>query len=635
MRYRHTVLSTACSTAIGLVGWLSGLAGPTLAAPTLAATDVRVAPAAPVSPAAPIAVADRLPDNTPVALMLETEQATWDQLLQYELFQRIADFTGQPLTPGALPFLPYGVDYSRDIAPWLGDGIAIALLPISNAANITPAERGYLVASVADPVHLPALIEVIATARQADPEESAYKGVPIYTWPTEVISFEEDEQWFDEGFNGGDAIEESAIEPAVPQPWISRFLPQPAPDIILEPDANADYTIQGLAIAILDDHLVATLEPDTLKYWIEYHQRRGPVLTQNDQFLALQAEADDKGALGLVYGNAGELAKFTVDSPFDPVLPLPEPTLREQAQVATLLRNITFEALAYPQSAGLQLEARLNDGNFLVPLPRGTVDPDTESILSLLPASTYLLGSGYDLAGLWNTIAEALSLSEISQSLLDTARTFLLFTTGLDLDDKVFGWMDSEYSVFLFPSRSGLLNSFIPNLGMEAGVLLQTRDRTTADTALNALDQLMGPEIVRSRQISDTSVRSWELDLSGRGTVDSVLSHTWLTDDTLAITTGTGAMDRLVNPFAFEALTDHSTFRNATDSFPQPNYGYVYVNAAPTLAMLYNALELDPTDPFIQEIKSGLGTLRSLSITTSSTADAIQLDALLGLAPRE
>ncbi|MEO1593394.1 MAG: DUF3352 domain-containing protein, partial [Cyanobacteria bacterium J06632_22] len=233
------------------------------------------------------------------------------------------------------------------------------------------------------------------------------------------------------------------------------------------------------------------------------------------------------------------------------------------------------------------------------------------------------------------SVSEALAFSDISRSLLETARAFVGFTTGLVLDSEIFGWMDGEYTLFFLPSRSGLLNSLIPDLGVEAGVLLQTSNRPAADTAITAFDSLFGTSIVIPRELSGTTVSSWELDWNGSGTPQSVLSHTWLTDDTLAITTGTGAMDRLVNPFAFESLTEHSTFRNATDPFPWPNYGYFYVNAAPTLATLYSLLDLNPSDPFVQEVKSGLGTLRSLSMTSSSTADALQLDALLGLARRD
>ncbi len=637
MLYRQTVLSTA----VGL-GFLA------------------VCPSSSLAQAA-TPVAELLPENTPVALMVETDQATWDQLLQYELFDRITEFTGQPLSPGGLPFLPYGVDYQTDVAPWVGDGAAIALLPIPSAATISPQDRGYLVVSITDAEAIPDFIDVLAEARQATPEETSYKGVPIYFWPTEVVTFDEfgwpiEEPAEIEDNNSEPDVNDGSLSPlanGLTEPFsdLTRWLlpqrfgfrPAPSPDIDIDDTDSSDtysYTIPGLAMALFDDHLVVSLEPDTLRYWIEYQQRRGPVLTENEDFLAVQADAEEKGAFGLVYGSIGELAKFTVTPPSSAVFPLPlpdipEPTLRERTQAAALFRNVTFEILAYPRREGLHLEARLNDGNFLIPLPRGTVDNDGETILSELPASTYMLGSGYDLAGLWDDVSDALSLAEISRSLLETARAFVSFATGLDLDTEILGWMDGEYTLFFFPSRSGLFNSFLPGVGVEAGVLLQTSDRPLAETALTAFDTLVGPSIATPQQLSGTDVVSWEFDLSGSGTPQSILSHTWLTDDTLAITTGTGAMDRLVNPFAFESLTEHSTFLNATEPFPDPNYGYFYVNAAPTLATIYSLFDLDPTDPFIQEIKSGLGTVRSVSITTSSTADAVQLDALLGLAQRE
>ncbi|MEL7501370.1 MAG: DUF3352 domain-containing protein [Cyanobacteria bacterium J06554_6] len=629
MLYRQTVFSTALG-----IGLAAALLPPALSAESTA-------------------VAELLPENTPIALMLKTDLATWDNLTQYELFTRITEFSGQPLTPGALPFLPYGVDYLTDIDPWIGDGVAIALLPIPGAASITPQERGYLVAAVSDPTAVPDFIDTLAAVRQAEPENTSYKGIPIYHWPTEEVRFDDydynydyDYDYSDDGFevlepsDGVELPDPILLPPALFQslpftPSVFSSQPEPDLDITIDPDPDFyGYTIQGLAVATFDDHLIVAFEFETVKRWIEYQLRRGPVLAESDAFLTFQAEADNKGALGLVYGNAGEIAKFTVNSPVEDLLPIniPEPTLRERAQVAALLRNVTFEALLYPQSAGLHVEARLYDGNFLLPFARGTVDRDDETILSTLPAATYLLGSGYDLANLWQDVSSALSLNELSRNLLETARTLISFTIGLDLDREILGWMDGEYTLFFFPSRSGLFNSFIPDVGVEAGVLLQTSNRSAADEALAAFDSFVGPDIAVSRQLSGTPVSSWEIDLHSTGTLQSVLSHAWVADDTLAITTGLGAMDRLVNPVAFESLTDHSTFRNATAPFPHPNYGYFYVNAAPTLAALYNLFELDPTDPFIQELKGGLGTVRSVSLTTSSTAEYLQLDALLGLA---
>ena len=422
-------------------------------------------------------VAELLPQDTPIALLVETEQATWDALLRYEMFNRIADFTGQPLTPGVLPFLPYGLDYEADVAPWVGDGVAIALLPIPSAATIAPEDRSYGLASLGDPEALTAFMAALTAAYDTGPEVGEYKGVPTFYWSPPIVPApgDWDGDWDEPA---GDA---APAPPLIPNPpldlsrafaaAISGFLPERSlTDLQIDPPVGTrGDTVYGLAMAVLGDHVVFAPESDTLKHWIEYQQRRGPVLTENADFVALRADAEAKGALGLLYGNVGELAKYAVDLPGEDVLPLPlplpQPTLRERAQASALFSSVTFAALAYPRPEGLHLEARLNDGNFLVPLPRGTVDSDDETILSALPASTYSLGSGYDLAGLWADVSEALDTVDISRNLLDTARTFVAFTTGLDLDtDILAGWTASIRCSF-FPVARGCSTAFCRGLG--------------------------------------------------------------------------------------------------------------------------------------------------------------------------
>ncbi|MGB3765406.1 MAG: DUF3352 domain-containing protein, partial [Phormidesmis sp.] len=119
----------------------------------------------------------------------------------------------------------------------------------------------------------------------------------------------------------------------------------------------------------------------------------------------------------------------------------------------------------------------------------------------------------------------------------------------------------------------------------------------------------------------------------------SFLGHSWVSDDTVMFTSGIGAMNRVLNATAFEPLDEHPTFLNATRSLANPNNGYSYVNAGSSLSLIYGFVEdwfeLDPNDPFFVSAKSYLGTVRSLSGTTSSTTDYWQLDSLVNLAPAE
>jgi hypothetical protein len=91
-----------------------------------------------------------------------------------------------------------------------------------------------------------------------------------------------------------------------------------------------------------------------------------------------------------------------------------------------------------------------------------------------------------------------------------------------------------------------------------------------------------------------------------------------------------------LNPKPYLPLHLNHTFQTATTSFPIPNDGYFYVNMGATLSFLYNLL-LPPVSTsdslFVQEFQRIAGTVRSVSTSNSTTADAQRLDSLWVLAP--
>ncbi|MEM8612735.1 MAG: DUF3352 domain-containing protein [Cyanobacteria bacterium P01_H01_bin.105] len=594
----------------------------------------------PKSAPPPPIITNILPADTPAAIIVNTREDAWAVLNQYALFSRLSEAFGVAPSPQALPLLPLGMDYVEDVQPWVGDGVAIALLPVPSIRTIAPVERLVTIVPIDDAAAFGDFIPTLAESREALPEQHSYRTVPIWLWPSEFVAYEEfswDEFPEDielEEFPEPEPVElSSAIAPAAAA---LRSYRQPEPPYIYIPDGTYSpdgYTIPGYAVAHLGNYIVMAENIDNLRQWIEYQTQGGPTLTSNPSFEKTQSHPQAQNSLATVYGNVGQLLSFEFSNPFQDfgLPPIPQPSLSERAAMTNLFSNVTFDALIYPQTEGMHLEAHLYTEGALPNLP---ASPNADhSILSLIPAATYFMGSGYDIGGFWNDVSSAFSLSEVSGGLIETARSIVALATGLDLDTDILNWMDGEYSLFLFPSRSGLLNSFFPGVGLEAGVLLETSNRQAAETALAALDNLVGEDIALSAAIADHPVTNWQYDVNADGQLDSVLTHTWITDDTLAFTSGNGAMERLVVPAGFNPLSDHSTFRNATAMFPKPNNGYFYVNASSTLGFFYNLFGFNSAnDPWAADIRSYFGTIRSLSLTTSSSSQQFQIDALLGLA---
>lgn len=203
--------------------------------------------------------------------------------------------------------------------------------------------------------------------------------------------------------------------------------------------------------------------------------------------------------------------------------------------------------------------------------------------------------------------------------------------------------MDKEIVLFFFPNAGG--GSFFPEFNLETGIAIQTSDRATAQKALDALDAFVGSSDLMGRtlsvtttEINNTSAVSWQIPAYFGPTQPlSVFAHSWISEDTVMLTSGTRAMAQLLNVPNFQSVERYPTFLDATGTLPYPNNGYSYLNAGSTLSLVYSLfsswLALPPDDPFFQTARSFLGTVRGFGSTTSSTNDYWQLDTLMNLAP--
>ncbi|PZV03950.1 MAG: hypothetical protein DCF32_12990 [Leptolyngbya sp.] len=616
-----------------------------------------------------------LPNNTALVLLIDTTTDTWSQLSQYQLFKLLDEEQGlTPALPG-LPYLPYGIDFASEVTPWIGDTALVALLPVPPGETSTTADASIMVAPVTD-------TEAFATFRdrffelQGDaPDVTSTLGTEIYFWPApepedwsesaipeacgpaEVGADpcdwenEADPEALDESPEAGEA--ETAPLKANPTPQILRFngavgLPLTVSPFHEEEELEVEVPVplpefgpSGLAVAFLPDTLITAENPAVIEQYLHLRQDAATQsLADSQEFQRTLANQQRTQALFAVYGNALELLNYDLSATTLPTaeLPLPFPTPPTSLDDETLesLRSLNFggtlEALVYPLETGMQVRGRYyyDAAPFTFGLTPTVANAD--SPLELLPASTFVVMSGRNIAGFWRTVATVLDqASDFTRDGLATVRSGFTLFTGLDLDNDVFGWMDGEYAIAAFPAEGGPLRY----VGL--GLLLQTSDRPTADRTLAAVDDLL-PSVgltVHPRTVNQQPATSWELSsLNGDYLPDlSVGSHGWVTEDTLAITSGAVPMASVLAPSPHDPLADFFLFDQATATFPTPNDGYFYLNVGATLALAYEVFGFND-DPSYGAIKTYLGSLRSLSATTALTPNHMELQGQLGLAPR-
>ena len=637
-------------------------------------------------------LADLLPAETPMAIFFSTDRADWEALQEFELFAKLAGFADPFLTglseSGSELDAPFS---SGEAERWQGKQFVIAALPDTSPRSIAvtdPEQQIVLVMPVSNADALEPYKASLEAERTEAPEKSTYLGAELWVWPEVEQSYGDYGDWDDNEYDLPDvphedwpSVKRALLEGKSPSS-VTANKPTTALDSPLSKALNSDrptalpedfgqgddygtYVVEeGKAIAFIDGYVLQATDSETLKKLLKY--REFDYATLNDNPLFSRSEyGQETSAIVRIYSDLSEISKYNLDgseftppatSPFPgmpdipglpstfPGLPTaPPPIMRQetQAQIVSALKGITLEGIIYPQTEGIRFQGRVYGNNLLRSQPTPELDY-ADSVLEFVPAATYSLSSGRDIAGIWRSIARNISLNPTTREYLQQARDFVQMATGLDLDDELLGWMDREFVLFFFPSNKGALNSFSPGLGVEIGIAIQTSDRPTAQNTLDTIDSLLS-FFAQSDTVNGTPVVSWAgptlSDNPDAPLFTSYVSHGWISEDTLIITSGTGAMSQLLNPVAFAPVSEHPTFLTATDTLAKPNNGYGYVNAGSSFSLIYGLvsewLEIAPDDPFFQTVKSYLGTIRGAGSTTSSTAEYWQLDSLLNLAPTE
>uniref|UniRef100_UPI0031FD1529 DUF3352 domain-containing protein n=1 Tax=Sphaerothrix gracilis TaxID=3151835 RepID=UPI0031FD1529 len=427
-------------------------------------------------------------------------------------------------------------------------------------------------------------------------------------------------------------------------------LPDTAPDfeIEIEPEAPQPPMLPSLAVAVLPGYLVMSAQAAPVRQLIAGQRSQAPTLLDASQFQPTLTNPDFEQALVTIYGNVGQINRYAVadptifDLPFPPPLPIPLPFPRPDFSSEDIRALTETDAV-------LESFVKVTDGGILAqgrayidpaqPLELGQAPAATNPLPQLLPAPTYLFSSGYDLGGLGLRLLRLLESFNIEQ--IDTGLAFLNIAvtaaTGLDLEADILAWMDGAYGFFLFPSREGLVSEFEPQIELGLGLMLQTSDRPAAEQALQALDQflLSNGVTVESQTINDVAATRWEIALTEGASPTDIVGYGWPSEDVLTLAAGSGSLRRLLNPRPYEPLAEHTTFQNAIAPFPAENQGYSYINMGSTLSFLYRALGLSLETPFVPEAQRFLGTLHSISLTTSQAADYAQADLFFVLAPAE
>lgn len=607
----------------------------------------------------PPAITEALPFSTPGVVLINTDPKIWAELSRFNPYP--IDLT----SPLGFLFATANLGI-QDVQSWLGDRVAIALMPATSKKEQSFSSSIVLLAPIKDKSRFNTFFEKIKTVVGQPQIERDYKGVTILRWtaatpskaPSEDLTPPEDpEQTPDEStppkpkpspalplqqtqsqtpltaHSALTASAEKAVKPSKVEPEIEPQEPDtPQPSL---PSSPETWLRRGIAIAILPNSIAIASQDRALERLIDARAAEKTTLAENSLFERTLKHPEFERSLIVGYGNIGGFSKY-LTAFVERISGLPSavllPTL-EESQLALLTKMYnTFDTHLWLQPEGLHGQTNLY---FTTPQPEMATQatPDANQILTRLPGTTFLSANSRNFNRQWQQLTQSAFSSPSTKPILNKVQAEFRKETGLDLEKDLIGWMDGEYAVFYYPTTGGLFNAIAPNFNLGIGFILQTSDRPAAENSLKKLSQYIqrvsrGEAKAVQHRVKGQPVISWEG--KDRGKTVSLLSYGWVNDDTVLITTGIGAMNNLF-PQPYLPLNLNPNFQTAIASFPNPNEGYVYVNMGASLSFIYSLVlpSMPPEySPFVEEFQRVIGTVRSISSSNSTTAEAQRFDSL-------
>lgn len=501
-----------------------------------------------------------IPQDALFAVSLTTDTKQWEKLrsfgtkeTQAELDKNLAQLRDRFLTSN-------GYEFEKDIAPWVGEQVTIAVL---NDAAKTAQQP--VATDVNSPRGSQSLVVVL-------PVKNPEKAASILTQPRKSLSGK-----FDERNYNGIAIKET------------------------ETSNN-----EKLSYSLIDGkYLVITDNPKATEKTIDAFK--------NKQSLANGSSFTEQFSKVATYQ---PLAQFYVNIPAAARLATASGNRQLPTQVlAQLQNNQGLAGTISLENSGI----RLRGISWLNPNSQRllAVENKAGKMQNLLPAETLMMLSGGNLQRSWADYVLTSQGNALSPVEPDNLRKGVKSLTNneIDLDKDLLSWMGGEFAFSIMPStpKEGAHEDFRAALVF----MVQASDRKRADESLKKIDDVMKNQFqfqVQPTTVSEKPVVNW---IGPLGTLTA--SRGWLDNDVAFFILGAPVTDKIV-PKAHTTLASSSPFQQAVPAEPNPTNGQFFldVERASKYFPLYVVL---PNQKYLVDATRTVGMTTAVSDSRSNRFD--------------
>ncbi len=514
-----------------------------------------------------------VPQTALATMSVTTDELTWTKLRQFGTPDTQQQFDAA-LSAWKDRLTGTGYSFKRDIKPWIGDRVTLAVLspePSANSAGNSagPSEQNQgvatavqnlvLIVPIADALKAKALLAEGKEDLGSD-QQRTYRGVNTQTVQTQA----------------GETFETAVLG------------------------------TNWLLLATTADALDQTIDT--------YKGGRSLLDIAGYRKAATRAESPQPPGKNFaqLYLNLPAATQVLAVPPTDAAA---APDVPQRGSILPLQDSQGIVANAVIESEGIRFQGT----SWLSPkkdLAYSDLSNSAEAMPRRLPSDTLMMMSGSNLQRVWQSFSEGNS----SPPFLPTPQTLkagLLTQTGLDLDEDVMPWAAGEFAIGLLPPPAQ--DSETPDQpavpAVESAPLLfmvQTNDRKLAESAWAQLDDVMASRYryqVETRQFDGGSVTQWISPFQG-----VKFSHGWLPGNVVFFAVGEGAA-AAISPSPSRSLAEAPLFQTLNDPATTPNNGHFYIDLTQINALESNMFPLSQL--------SSVGTTAAIQAIglTSTVAD--------------
>jgi hypothetical protein len=503
--------------------------------------------------------ANIIPQDALFAVSLTTDPGQWEKLREFGtkesqslLDKNLVQLRDRFLTNN-------GYDFQKDISPWVGDQVTIAVLA----------------PDVSKPVSKPIATNVQATANEQSmvmilPVKNLEKASGILAQPKAA--------------KGGK--------------WIDRTYEN---IVIKETDGQVE---EKLSAALLDKRfLVITDNSKTTERAIDAYKRQSSLAT-SPGFAENLPKISNNQPFGQFYVNVPYSARIAAKSPNRP---LPAQVLSQLQNNQGIAGTMTLE------SQGI----RLKSVSWLKPNSQRVLAVENKAgkMQNRLPTETLMMLSGGNLQQLWDDYVSTSQGNPYAPVVPEQLRKGVKSLANLDLERDLLSWMGGEFSVSVIPNtpKQGMADDFRAALVF----MVQASDRTRAETALKQLDEVMKTQYqfqIKYTTVDGKPVVNW---LGPFGTLTA--SHGWLDDDVAFLAVGAPVTDKIV-PRPNNTISSSALFQDTVPREPLPTNGQFFLDVEHTAKNFPLPIFLPDQQTLLKATRS-IGVTGAVSDSRSSRYD--------------